>query len=144
MEQPTPTFGKELMKKKKDKIIYFSDYCNNIKNSNKNRKLSLEMMKSNEGNTKGKYTKKGNSQKCSPKRLRAKSTKKHLKKYRDIKEKKVENKTQEINEKINTFIRNHKFELRDDFNEINVNKFLSAKEFAFEIPIILVNEPLLV
>ena len=144
MEQPTPTFGKELMKKNKDKIIYFSDYCNNIKNSNKNRKLSLEMMKSNEGNTKGKYAKKGNSQKCSPKRLRAKSTKKHLKKYRDIKEKKVENKTQEINEKINTFIRNHKFELRDDFNEINVNKFLSAKEFAFEIPIILVNEPLLV
>ena len=144
MELPTPTFGKELMKKNKDKIIYFSDYCNNIKNSKKNRKLSLEMMKSNEGNTKGKYTKKGNSQKCSPKRLRAKSTKKHLKKYRDIKEKKVENKTQEINEKINTFIRNHKFELRDDFNEINVNKFLSAKEFAFEIPIILVNEPLLV
>ena len=143
MEQPTPTFGKELMKKKKDKIIYFSDYCNNIKNSNKNRKLSLEMMKSNEGNTKGKYTKKGNSQKCSPKRLRAKSTKKHLKKYRDIKEKKVENKTQEINDNINSFIRNHKFELRDDFNEINVNKFLSAKEFAFEIPIILVNEPLL-
>ena len=144
MEQPTPTFGKELMKKKKDKIIYFSDYCNNIKNSNKNRKLSLEMMKSNEGNTKGKYTKKGNSQKCSPKRLRAKSTKKHLKKYRDIKEKKVENKTQEINDNINSFIRNHKFELRDDFNESNVNKFLSAKEFAFEIPIILVNEPLLV
>ena len=142
MEQPTPTFGKELMKKKKDKIIYFSDYCNNIKNSNKNRKLSLEMMKSNEGNTKGKYTKKGNSQKCSPKRLRAKSTKKHLKKYRDIKEKKVENKTQEINDNINSFIRNHKFELRDDFNEINVNKFLSAKEFAFEIPIILANEPL--
>ena len=144
MEQPTPTFGKELMKKNKDKIIYFSDYCNNIKNSNKNRKLSLEMMKSNEGNTKGKYAKKGNSQKCSPKRLRAKSTKKHLKKYRDIKEKKVENKTQEINDNINSFIRNHKFELRDDFNEINVNKFLSAKEFAFEIPIILVNEPLLV
>ena len=144
MELPTPTFGKELKKKKKDKIIYFSDYCNNIKNSKKNRKLSLEMMKSNEGNTKGKYAKKGNSQKCSPKRLRAKSTKKHLKKYRDIKEKKVENKTQEINEKINTFIRNHKFELRDDFNESNVNKFLSAKEFAFEIPIILVNEPLLV
>ena len=144
MELPTPTFGKELMKKNKDKIIYFSDYCNNIKNSNKNRKLSLEMMKSNEGNTKGKYTKKGNSQKCSPKRLRAKSTKKHLKKYRDIKEKKVENKTQEINDNINSFIRNHKFELRDDFNEINVNKFLSAKEFAFEIPIILVNEPLLV
>ena len=97
MELPTPTFGKELMKKKKDKIIYFSDYCNNIKNSKKNRKLSLEMMKSNEGNTKGKYTKKGNSQKCSPKRLRTKSTKKHLKKYRDIKEKKVENKTQETN-----------------------------------------------
>ena len=144
MELPTPTFGKELMKKKKDKIIYFSDYCNNIKNSKKNRKLSLEMMKSNEGNTKGKYAKKGNSQKCSPKRLRAKSTKKHLKKYRDIKEKKVENKTQEINDNINSFIRNHKFELRDDFNEINVNKFLSAKEFAFEIPIILVNEPLLV
>ena len=144
MEQPTPTFGKELMKKKKDKIIYFSDYCNNIKNSKKNRKLSLEMMKSNEGNTKGKYAKKGNSQKCSPKRLRAKSTKKHLKKYRDIKEKKVENKTQEINDNINSFIRNHKFELRDDFNESNVNKFLSAKEFAFEIPIILVNEPLLV
>ena len=144
MELPTPTFGKELMKKNKDKIIYFSDYCNNIKNSKKNRKLSLEMMKSNEGNTKGKYTKKGNSQKCSPKRLRAKSTKKHLKKYRDIKEKKVENKTQEINDNINSFIRNHKFELRDDFNESNVNKFLSAKEFAFEIPIILVNEPLLV
>ena len=144
MEQPTPTFGKELMKKNKDKIIYFSDYCNNIKNSKKNRKLSLEMMKSNEGNTKGKYAKKGNSQKCSPKRLRAKSTKKHLKKYRDIKEKKVENKTQEINDNINSFIRNHKFELRDDFNESNVNKFLSAKEFAFEIPIILVNEPLLV
>ena len=142
MEQPTPTFGKELMKKNKDKIIYFSDYCNNIKNSNKNRKLSLEMMKSNEGNTKGKYAKKGNSQKCSPKRLRAKSTKKHLKKYRDIKEKKVENKTQEINDNINSFIRNHKFELRDDFNESNVNKFLSAKEFAFEIPIILANEPL--
>ncbi len=144
MEQPTPTFGKELMKKKKDKIIYFSDYCNNIKNSKKNRKLSLEMMKSNEGNTKGKLAKKGNSQKCSPKRLRAKSTKKHLKKYRDIKEKKVENKTQEINDNINSFIRNHKFELRDDFNESNVNKFLSAKEFAFEIPIILANEPLLV
>ena len=144
MEQPTPTFGKELMKKNKDKIIYFSDYCNNIKNSKKNRKLSLEMMKSNEGNTKGKYAKKGNSQKCSPKRLRAKSTKKHLKKYRDIKEKKVENKTQEINDNINSFIRNHKFELRDDFNESNVNKFLSAKEFAFEIPIILANEPLLV
>ena len=144
MEQPTPTFGKELMKKNKDKIIYFSDYCNNIKNSKKNRKLSLEMMKSNEGNTKGKYAKKGNSQKCSPKRLRAKSTKKHLKKYGDIKEKKVENKTQEINDNINSFIRNHKFELRDDFNESNVNKFLSAKEFAFEIPIILANEPLLV
>ena len=142
MELPTPTFGKELMKKNKDKIIYFSDYCNNIKNSKKNRKLSLEMMKSNEGNTKGKYAKKGNYQKCSPKRLRAKSTKKHLKKYRDIKEKKVENKTQEINDNINSFIRNHKFELRDDFNEINVNKFLSAKEFAFEIPIILANEPL--
>ncbi len=142
MELPTPTFGKELMKKKKDNIIYFSDYCNNIKNSKKNRKLSLEMMKSNEGNTKGKYAKKGNSQKCSPKRLRAKSTKKHLKKYRDIKEKKVENKTQEINDNINSFIRNHKFELRDDFNESNVNKFLSAKEFAFEIPIILANEPL--
>jgi len=144
MEQPTPTFGKELMKKNKDKIIYFSDYCKNIKNSKKNRKLSLEMMKINEGNTKGKYAKKGNSQKCSPKRLRAKSTKKHLKKYRDIKEKKVENKTQEINDNINSFIRNHKFELRDDFNESNVNKFLSAKEFAFEIPIILANEPLLV
>ena len=144
MELPTPTFGKELMKKKKDKIIYFSDYCNNIKNSKKNRKLSLEMMKSNEGNTKDKYAKKGNSQKCSPKRLRAKSMKKHLKKYRDIKEKKVENKTQEINDNINSFIRNHKFELRDDFNESNVNKFLSAKEFAFEIPIILANEPLYV
>ena len=62
----------------------------------------------------------------------------------DIKEKKVENKTQEINDNINSFIRNHKFELRDDFNESNVNKFLSAKEFAFEIPIILANEPLLV
>ena len=37
------------------------------------------MMKSKERNNKGKYTKKGNSQKCSPKRLRAKSTKKHLK-----------------------------------------------------------------
>ena len=29
MELPTPTFGKELMKKNKDKIIYFSDYCKN-------------------------------------------------------------------------------------------------------------------
>ena len=46
-------------------------------------------------------------------------------------------------ENVNNFIRNHRFELRDDFNEKNVNKFLSSKERAFEIPIILSKEIIL-
>ena len=42
-----------------------------------------------------------------------------------------------------SFIRNHRFELRDDFNEKNVNNFLSSKEVAFEIPILLKKDFLL-
>ena len=41
---------------------------------------------------------------------------------------------------MNNFIKNHRFELKDDFNEKNVNIFLSSKEAAFEIPIFLNKE----
>ena len=41
---------------------------------------------------------------------------------------------------VNNFIKNHRFELKDDFNEKNVNIFLSSKEAAFEIPIFLNKE----
>ena len=133
MDQPTPTFGSEIYHSKA--TCHFSDLCNDNSKSKKKRKFTFNIKECK------------NKLKHSPKKTEN-SRKKSRSKSSKIKRHKCKNKKQvkeyqhlgEDKERVNNFIRNHRFELRDDFNEKNVNKFLSSKEAAFEIPIIFSTE----
>ena len=140
MEQPTPTFGSEFPNKKGIRY-HFSDLCNISPYKKKRRKLLLKNTDVCEGKHKRKKSKikKGNSHK----KTKAKSPKLRLKNKIEIFGEKKNGYLNYHLKTINSFIRNHRFELRDDFNEKNVNNFLSSKEVAFEIPILLKKDFLL-
>ena len=131
MDQPTPTFGTEIYHVKGK--CHFSDLCNN--KSKKKRKFTFNI---NESTKKLKHSPK--KEEHSRKKSRSKSSKIKRHKCKKIDVIRENPNLDEHKENVNNFIRNHRFELRDDFNEKNVDKFLSAKEAAFEIPIIFSTE----
>ena len=137
MDLPTPTFGAEFFNI--HSTCHFSELLENMNKSHKKEKLYSKILSKNgKKKLKNSPKKKGRSHKKRSKTCKIK---------RDIIENNEKIKEQKFLEKykenVNNFIRNHRFELRDDFNEKNVNKFLSSKERAFEIPIILSKEIIL-
>ena len=137
MDLPTPTFGAEFFNI--HSICHFSELLENMNKSKKKEKLYSKILSKNgKKKLKNSPKKKGSSHKKRSKTCKIK---------RDIIENNEKIKEQKFLEKykenVNNFIRNHRFELRDDFNEKNVNKFLSSKERAFEIPFILSKEIIL-
>jgi len=133
MDQPTPTFGSDIYHSKA--TCHFSDLCNNNSKSKKKRKFTFSV---HECKNKLKHSPK--KREHSGKKSRSKSSKIKRHKCKNIKMIKENQQLGEYKKSVNNFIRNHRFELRDDFNEKNVNKFLSSKEAAFEIPIIFSTE----
>ena len=140
MDQPTPTFCKEFLKKK-GKSVHFSTLIE--KSCKKIKKLALENSEENDDDkkTRRKRSKskkehsRSKSLKASSKSVKHKSYKiKETKKYKSDKSSNISK------DNVNNFIKNHRFQLKDDFNEKNVNIFLSSKEAAFEIPIFLNKE----
>ena len=141
-EQQTPTFAKETVNKSKIRY-HFSDMCVISKSKKKNNLFKDSGISSEKRKNKKSKSKKGHS----PKKSKFhKSCKLNISKFKDIEEKSDDknlNNNNNNKDNVNNFIRNHKFTLRDDFNEKNANKFLSSKEIAFEIPIILTKEIIL-
>ena len=139
MEGQTPTFCNRFSKKR----CYFSDLCENTLKYNSEtenkRKDCLKFLNLKEENCNRKRSK--SKKNCSHKKSRKNSKSKTLKdkicKFEEIKN---DDNFKNVNINLYTFIRNHRFILRDDFNEKNVNKFLTSKEDAFDIPFILNNE----
>ena len=138
MEQPTPTFGKEFLKKK-GKSVHFSKFIE--KSCKKLKKLYFDNSEENDNLKKIRRKKRSKSRKehSHPKSNKAssKSVKHKNYKIKEIKKFKSDENSNNSKDNVNNFIKNHRFELKDDFNEKNVNIFLSSKEAAFEIPIFL-------
>ena len=138
MEDKTPTFCNRYSQKR----CYFSDLCENNSEIDNKGKNSIKFSKIKEENCKRKRSK--SKKNCSHNKSRKKSKSKTLKdKKVKFKEIKNDDNFKNVKNNLNTFIRNHRFVLRDDFNEKNVNKFLTSKELAFDIPFILNNEIIL-
>ena len=140
MEQPTPTFCNHKFKKE-GKSVKFSTFIEN--NSSTNKLLSLVNLKENEDDKKSTR----NRSKSKKEKPRIKSHHKSSKSIRHSKNKikktkkyKSDKNSNNSQDNINNFIKNHRFVLKDDFNEKNVNIFLSSMEAAFEIPIFLNKE----
>ena len=129
MEGQTPTFCKRYSKKK----YYFSDLCVNNSEIDNKSKDSLKFLKLKEENCnrKSSKSKRHSSHKKSRKKSKSKTLKDKKCKLGVIKN---DGNFKNAKNNLNNFIRNHKFVLRDDFNEKNVNKFLTSKELAFDIP----------
>ena len=138
MDQPTPTFGKEFLKKK-GKSVHFSTFFE--KSCKKLKKLSFDNLEEKYNDKKIRRKKRSKSRKehSRPKSSKAssKSVKHKNNKIKETKKFKSDENSNNSKDNVNNFIKNHRFELKDDFNEKNVNIFLSSKEAAFEIPIFL-------
>ena len=141
MDLPTPTFGSEFFPLKG--TCRFSDVCFNNKKPNKKKIVFSNSMNIKNSKHKLKNSTKKKEHSCKKSRSRSKSSKIKRHKCKSIKGNKDNQNFEKYNENVNNFIKNHRFELRDDFNEKNVNKFLSSKEAAFEMPIILTQEIIL-
>ena len=146
MEQPTPTFCKQFLGKN-GKSVHFSTFISNTF-PKKIRKLSFENSEENDDDKKHQRkpakSKKVHSR-SKMRKISSKSAKHKNYKIKDSKKQKhisIKN-SNKSPDNLNNFIKNHRFVLKDDFNEKNVNKFLSSKEVAFEIPIFLKTEIIL-
>ena len=147
MEEKTPTFGSYLFDIKKSKFR-FSELCDSYNLQLKTRKMSEgdKFINSEFHHKKGKSKKKKTEFRSKTEEIPLKSNSQKFKNVEEIsdikvdnaisKRKKKNNKCKFFQENLNNFIRNHKFLLRDDFNEKKVSQFLSSKEAAFEMPII--------
>ena len=134
MELPTPTFGAEFFNTRSS--CHFSELCENMYKAKKKGKIYSKILcKNGKKKLKNSPNKKGHSRK-----KRSKTCKIKRNKIENNEKAKEENILENYKENVSNFIRNHRFELKDDFNEKNVNKFLSSKEKAFEIPFILSKE----
>ena len=136
----TPTFGTIFNRKKN---VRFSEFCTNTTNPKKIKKREEEKNSS-------KYHSDGIKVKKSKSKKRKLSTHKKSRKLSEnnkvvpnisanndeINTHKLPKKYKSLEENLSSFIKNHKFLLRDDFNENKVNQFLSSKETAFEMPLI--------
>ena len=134
MDQPTPTFCKEFLKKK-GKSVHFSTFVE--KSCKKIKKLSFDNLEENDDDNKKTRRKRSKSKK---EHSRSKSLKHKNYRIKETKKYKSDKNSNISKDNVNNFIKNHRFELKDDFNEKNVNIFLSSKEAAFEIPIFLNKE----
>ena len=141
MDQPTPTFCKEFLKKK-GKSVHFSTFVE--KSCKKIKKLSFDNLEENDDDNKKTRRKRSKSKKEYSRSKSRKASSKSLKhknyRIKETKKCKSDKNSNISKDNVNNFIKNHRFELKDDFNEKNVNIFLSSKEAAFEIPIFLNKE----
>ena len=140
MDQPTPTFCKEFLKKK-GKSVHFSTFIE--KSCKKIKKLALENSEENDDDKKTRRKRSKSKKEHSRSKLRkasSKSVKHKSYKIKETKKYKSDKSSNISKDNVNNFIKNHRFQLKDDFNEKNVNIFLSSKEAAFEIPIFLNTE----
>ena len=137
MDQPTPTFNKKLNKKKVHFSCFVEESCPKFK------KLSFDNFEENKEDNKNRRKRSKSKKEHSRSKSRkttSKSVKHKIYKIKETKKYKSDKNSNNSKDDVNNFIMNHRFELKDDFNEKNVNIFLSAKEAAFEIPIFLNTE----
>ena len=124
MDGETPTFCKELLIKKN---CSFSSACEKMSKFKKKSSLKKPLRKG--GSIKIRMKSKFKKENLDSEKVHRKRKYHHSQK---LKYKNINN--------IYDFIKNHKFKLRNDFDKKHVEKFLSAKEEAFKIPFLLLEE----
>ena len=149
MADITPTFCKDLLANSENDSISFSFACKGLRDSKRKDKYSCSNIKI---KSRSPHRSKKDKSKFKIKHNRHHSEKFNLKMIDDIhsntnSEKfylsdKSNNVSLNIkktfdNKDINTLMKKHKFKLRNDFDKKHSEKFLYAKEIAFEMPFLL-------